>query len=347
MKNILKRLACLVIVLSGLCGCAEKSSLTLGKKVFAPGESIEVHYVVKEPAKENGWVGLLPSEVPHGDESVNDQADLSYKYLSGSVEGKFTFTAPYKPGNYDFRLHDTDGNGRELAFVSFAVEGEDLTGVDSHLKLARSTFKPNEEVVVQFEASPALPRDAWVGIIPSNVAHGDEATNDQHDISYQYLENRASGVLRFAAPLTPGAYDIRMHSTDQNGQELTYVSFQVESTGSDPGTLPVAEKTAAPDAGVSIGLAKTTFKAGEVIQAQFVAKADYADNAWVGIIPSHVRHGDEAYNDSYDIEYKYLNKMTSGTLQFTAPATPGAYDLRMHDTDSNGREVYSTSFTVK
>jgi hypothetical protein len=33
-------------------------------------------------------------------------------------------------------------------------------------------------------------------------------------------------------------------------------------------------------------------------------------------------------------------------MVFTAPSEPGEYDLRMHDTDSNGKEIASVSFKV-
>jgi hypothetical protein len=44
-------------------------------------------------------------------------AVLTAIFLAGIV-----FTAPAAPGSYDFRMHDTDSNGRELTSVSFRVE---------------------------------------------------------------------------------------------------------------------------------------------------------------------------------------------------------------------------------
>ena len=99
-------------------------------------------------------------------------------------------------------------------------------------------------------------------------------------------------------------------------------------------------------AGPSLSLSKTAFSPGETISVEFTALDSYADNAWIGIIPSDVAHGDEAFNDQFDIDYKYLDGKTSGTLNFVAPEEPGAYDFRMHDTDTSGKEVASVSFTV-
>jgi hypothetical protein len=96
-----------------------------------------------------------------------------------------------------------------------------------------------------------------------------------------------------------------------------------------------------------LALDKSTYAPGEAITVTFNAPGTYQDNAWIGIIPSDVAHGDEAVNDQHDIAYQYLKGQTSGTFTFTAPDTPGAYDMRMHDTDNNGKEVASVSFTVQ
>ncbi len=97
----------------------------------------------------------------------------------------------------------------------------------------------------------------------------------------------------------------------------------------------------------SVMLDKNAYAPGEMITVTFTASPTYPINAWVGIIPSEVPHGDEATNDQYDMAYQYLNGMTVGTLMFNAPTTPGSYDIRMHDTDNDGIEVASATFKVK
>lgn len=42
-------------------------------------------------------------------------------------------------------------------------------------------------------------------------------------------------------------------------------------------------------------------------------------------------------------KHHYLDNRTGGSILFVSPAKPGSYDLRMHDTDNNGREVASVS----
>jgi hypothetical protein len=93
-------------------------------------------------------------------------------------------------------------------------------------------------------------------------------------------------------------------------------------------------------------LDKNMFAPNAQIKVYFEAPSTFADNAWVGIIPSHVQHGSESVNDQHDLSYQYLKRRTSGTLIFRTPAQFGSYDFRMHDTDDNGREVASVSFKV-
>ena len=99
---------------------ADGSYLSLSNDVFSPGDKIVVFCRNDESFDDTAWIGLIPSEISHGSESENDMYDLDYEYLSGE-SGEFTFSAPDKPGDYDFRLHDSDTSGKEVASVSFIV----------------------------------------------------------------------------------------------------------------------------------------------------------------------------------------------------------------------------------
>lgn len=202
---------------------------------------------------------------------------------------------------------------------------------DTSMWLDKTNFNPGERIVVHFRAPASFSTSAWIGLIPSDIPHGSEATNDQHDIEYKYLKGMTSGTLYFTAPRKAGMYDFRMNDRDDNGTEVGSMSFYV---------------VAPTGGGVSLSLDKRGYRPGEQIKVTFTAPATYHRSAWIGIIPSSVPHGSEATNDQHDVAYKYLEGMTSGTFYFTAPSTPGSYDMRMHDTDSNGSEVSSVSFTV-
>jgi len=223
-------LICLCLFLCATQGPARggtydvEPTLELNKTSFEPGETIVVTFTASPDYTDDAWVGIVPSEVPHGDEAVNDQHDITYQYLNGLTEGDLEFEAPLEPGSYDLRLHDTDYDGAEVASVSFEV-----VDVMPKLMLERTSFRAGETIVVAFTAPAAYPNNAWVGVIPSHVPHGDEAVNDQHDLAWQYLGGQTGGVLEFAAPYEPGSYDLRMHDSDVDGAEVASVTFEVAS----------------------------------------------------------------------------------------------------------------------
>ncbi|WP_459925856.1 hypothetical protein, partial [Desulfatiferula olefinivorans] len=206
-------------------------------------------------------------------------------------------------------------NVRRVSFCSFvlALVFSSAAASAQQIELDKYLYSPGEAITVSFNAPNNFADNAWIGIIPSHIQHGSEAVNDSHDLAYQHLKKRTSGTLTFKAPSTEGSYDFRMHDTDSNGREVASVSFTVTSTIS---------------AGYpTLTLDKTTVKPGQDIQVHFTAAENFADNAWIGIIPSHVRHGSEPENDSHDLSYQHLRKRASGTLTFKAPSKEGAYDF--------------------
>ncbi|WP_338760635.1 hypothetical protein WAF17_13970 [Bernardetia sp. ABR2-2B] len=100
-------------------------------------------------------------------------------------------------------------------------------GITGELTLEKTSFKVGEAVNVTFNVDKKLDNKPWVGIIPSEIAHGDEDKNDQHDVAYKYFDNQENGTLNFTAPNKAGKYDFRMHSTDSKGVEIVSLSFEV------------------------------------------------------------------------------------------------------------------------
>ncbi len=213
------------------------------------------------------------------------------------------------------------------------------------INLDKHVYKPGEKILVSFTIERDLPSDAWIGIIPAAVSHGSEAVNDKYDISYQYLKNGTRGTLVFKAPQKVGNYDFRLNDSDKNGKEIAMTAFEV-SNSSSLNVKTTTHSNASPVSPQSLSLEKTQFKPGEMIVLHFTAPSGFARNAWIGIVPSTVKHGSEAVNDKYDLSYKYIEKQTNGVMQFTAPTKTGFYDFRMNDTDANGKEVTSLSFEV-
>ena len=216
-------------------------ALSVSKNMVSPGEPITVSFSVSPALPNNAWIGIIPSRIPHGSEAVNDQHDITYQHLQGRSRGTMSFSAPAKPGRYDFRMHNTDDNGQEIAFVSFQVTGQasQPAAIDQNdgpavaansqgatISLSRRVFRQGEKIRVQLTAPSHYASNAWIGIIPAHIPHGSEAVNDQHDITYQYIKKRTSGEMIFTAP-HKGQWDLRLHDIDNNGREITHVTFTV------------------------------------------------------------------------------------------------------------------------
>ena len=130
----------------------------------------------------------------------------------------------------------------------------------------------------------------------------------------------------------PGRFDVRLSSTDDDGAKIASAAFEV----------------AHPDAsGSSVRVEPTTVLPGEEIRVRFRTPPGFAESAWVGILPSSVPHGSEEVNDRHEVDSHDLEGETEGERTFWAPAESGSWDVRLHDTDSNGREVASATFTVR
>lgn len=202
--------------------------LSLTKTKFMTGEAIPLTFKVSQKLDKRPWIGIIPSEIEHGDESRNDQHDVSYQYFDNQESGTLTFNAPTTAGKYDFRMHSTDATGVEITSISFEVEDGTVSDITGELSLPKTTFTPNEKIALTFKVNTKLDKRPWIGIIPSEIEHGDESRNDQHDVAYKYFDNQESGTLEFNAPSKAGKYDFRMHSTDGNGVEITSISFEVK-----------------------------------------------------------------------------------------------------------------------
>lgn len=197
--------------------------IKLDKESYFPGEQMKVT-ITATGLKEGAWAGVVPSSIPHGEEAVNDEHDLNFIYVDS---GKDILVAPKEVGDFDVRLNSSDTDGVELASLSFKVV-QDTTPITEPRILWTSSapIYGGSELDVAFEVPLDFPSDAWIGLLKSEIEHGSEATGDEHDLSYAYLENVNRGKVRLLVPNEPGKYDLRMYDTD-NGQEVHHVSFEV------------------------------------------------------------------------------------------------------------------------
>lgn len=290
-----------------------------------PGGTVVVHFDAASTFHDNAWVGVVPTEVPHGSEAENDRHELSYEYLRKRTSGTLKLPAPAQVGTYDVRMHDSDHNGREVASATFEVQP-----VTGRVWLDKIEFATGESMKVHFEVPEGMSPRAWAGIIPSAVPHGDETTNDQHDLSYQYLTGRTEGTLSFSAPSTEGSFDVRLHDSDSGGSEIASVTFTTAKASAE------------------VWLEKRTFFPGANIPVHFKAPGALGESAWIGVVPSDVPHGSSRENDRHDVSYVYVSGLAEGTVNVGGPRQAGRWDVRLHDsTAGDGNEIAFASFDVE
>ncbi|MGF1627079.1 MAG: discoidin domain-containing protein [Alphaproteobacteria bacterium] len=96
--------------------------LSLAQSVYAAGEPMLVGFAAPADYPDQAWIGLMPAEVPHGSEAVNEGARIEWQFIGTERTGQLGFVAPSTPGRYDFRLHDGDQPGAlEVVSVAFTV----------------------------------------------------------------------------------------------------------------------------------------------------------------------------------------------------------------------------------
>ena len=205
-----------------------QATLQLPATGFEPGSPVQVSFTLTKPLSEYAYVGLVPHYIPHGDEKENRNNTMEHGYLEGKTIGVLEFIAPHDVGTYNLRLNEVTGGGSELASVPFSVvEGVDQAYGSPTIRLDKTIFTPGEEMLVYYVAQPSYPENAWIGSLELAVNHGSEAESHRNVIQMQFLEGRTSGILLFNAPDKEGEYDMRMHDTDDNGQEVFHVPFEV------------------------------------------------------------------------------------------------------------------------
>lgn len=225
-------------------------------------------------------------------------------------------------------------------------EGKPLIG---SLLLKKFSYAPGESIHVTYVAPPGLPKDAWIGIVPSDIPHGDEVRNDRHDLAYQHLEGHTSATLQFEAPQEPGDYDLRMNDTDSHGREIASIPFHVvikpepteqtapapQATQPPPTVQPPQPQQPAQASGPQLRLERDNYVSGEAITLHFsgLVRPALTDRIALFLVGS---------DNSSPVESKYLGQKAEGDLHFMAPPLPGSYEFRLFRADNSAEAIASS-----
>jgi hypothetical protein len=302
-------------------------ALTLaGRRVFGIGESIALK--VQVPGNRHlstpyprAWVGLFRSQYAAVGGSEVEAEQLAAQDLTQPETG-LVFTAPDRPGTYEFRLYDRAGPYYRLATVGFAVE---VPPAPESLTIREKTlFTIGETILLAVAVPPdrylqtAYPH-AWVEMFRAGWKADGGAQVESLQIARQDVQERTA-QLTFPAPEQPGTYGFRLFDRAGHYYVLAETAFEVEvpplPAALDIGTKrlftvgePVTVKVAVP----ANRYFRTDYPRGRVVLARSGFTATGGATATVEEIAV------------LDVQERQME------LHFTAPEVPGNYAFQLFD----------------
>lgn len=177
------------------------------------------------PENSDAWIGVVPSDTPHNELDA-DSAVVQYQSLSQFESGNFAgfeLSDNSLSGNYDLRIYANDNGGKELACVTFYIDGPkaEITNVQWNADTRTVTADVNY-------ANFSDDNSAWIGVVPSDTPHNEQDA-DRVDVNYISLRGFESGA--FPGITVPegisGSYDLRIYSSDYDGTELACVNVMI------------------------------------------------------------------------------------------------------------------------
>lgn len=297
-------------------------AIRLPKATFQAGESFEM--VIKLPEgryyDSPRW-GLWSAgeRVPGG--AVVAPYWHSWVYVD---KGTHTVTAPSQPGKYQIRLFDRNAGHYEIDSVAFNVIVEKAPGA---IKLSKPVYRAGEKMTISITFpknrcydSPRLA----VNTIPQAAPGGAEIAPT--NLHWVYVGDKP---IEITAPSMPGTYGVALYDRNSSSYQIDATEFSV-----------VVEP--APGA---IQIERNRYVVGAPIPVKINLPPDrYYDSPaiWLFAVASEVPGG--AIAGERDLQKQYVNTK-EGNI-FTAPETPGRYELRLHDRNNRYYILDRASFEV-
>jgi hypothetical protein len=285
----------------------------------ASGASLTVDVTITGPTYPGDWVGLYT--VGDGIGQWHD-----WKYMNGSrvlpgggsASASLTFTMPSSAGPFELRVYSNNGSG-QIGVSSTITRAQSaaitLNGFNppaGFTAIGGSTLTAEIAIV-----GPNFAGD-WAGLYPVGGALGQYT-------EWKYMNGTqtppgagtANATLSFAMPTAPGNYEVRVFSNNTGnliGTSSTVTTAQ-NATISVNGTAPPSSIYVGTSSQLTIGVS--------------ITGPTYAGD-WAGLYPVGGALGQYT-------EWKYMNGTqtppgagtANATLNFTAPATSGSYEVRL------------------
>lgn len=245
-------------------------------------------------------------------------------------------TSAPESGGQPMTVKMADGSEKTAALINgfYRFETDSSIGV---LELACFRDKPSAGLA---EVKLILEGDAPNAIallLPKHIAHGDYQTAWENADSIINIEDfNADGIYgtdgSWQMPSDFWNYELRVFN-DRQAETATELAFVPLAAQSEVKIGELIQTDIASTLKVNgLTLDKVEYEVSENGEITGVLDAEgFGDEAWIGVIPSGVPHGDDERNDTYDEDYKYLSELENGSFTLALPQTAGNYDLRICD----------------
>ncbi|MBR5722727.1 MAG: carbohydrate-binding protein [Oscillospiraceae bacterium] len=307
------------------------AQLSVENRYVAPGSDVEISASLSGEIPGDAWIGFVPSDAGHS-EDESDAVNGNWSWAKDISDGGYVIKAPNTEGNYDIRIFDGDSNhAYEVARVPvYVTADEDPKGLCVDLEVPDAVFR-NAEIPIRISMTGEISKDAWIAVIPSEVAHT-EKDGDDHNGAWRRLNEIENGELTLTAPEQVGNYDIRVYDgEDENtAKEIASQPFRVIYS-------TMRGKVSTDEAWV---------KPGKDVTVRVYITGEYPDEAWIAFVPTEIAHT-EKDGDDHNGDWCRVKDIQDGVTTLRAPGEEGVYDIRMYDGEKEGAvEVAFCTLTV-
>ncbi len=201
-------------------------------------EGIEPQLLFKQVAQWMASEGMTPGMLfTKLDLDGNGTLD-SYELREGFARLNVADLPPWLMGSV-IGMVDSDGDS-EVSREEWAGMFQQLgwKAPEPSIQIDNANPVAGSTVTASFTAPPwPSDRQAWIGLMNSDVPHGSEAECDEHDVAFEYLDGRTEGTAEFTIP-QGGFWDIRMFDSDHMTGAIEVASQSLVAAEKPIGEIP-------------------------------------------------------------------------------------------------------------
>ncbi|MCW1912505.1 fibronectin type III domain-containing protein [Luteolibacter sp. GHJ8] len=231
----------------------------------ASGEAINSTWF--QVAADNGFTNLKIDRIRDVENLYGDTGAPLYEPVNihaGIDILRYNAAAGLFNGSYHARVRHRDANAMWSPWsdaVSFTVEGS--TGGPTAIKLAKTVYPVNEDILVTYENGPGLPKD-WIGIYRKGQTPG-SGTGTSTSTTWSYVDaaNPVNGTRNLNYNLPVGEWFAAFFTNDGYTEVAPRVSFYVGNK-------------------VTLTPSEQAYDEGETVSVDF-ANAPAGAKDWIGV----------------------------------------------------------------